>query len=91
MVKDGRSAVAELMAAITALQIAENLLVDDIADFAASDRSGGTTEQTTEDGASETTEQHAGRTSDCTDGCAGLSSGKSTASTGCGTTDGADS
>jgi hypothetical protein len=57
------------MAAITALQIAENLLVDDITDFAASDRSGGTTEQTTEDGAGQTTEQHAGRTTDCTYGC----------------------
>ena len=41
---NGRSAVAELMAAITALQTAENLLVDDIADFAAGYRSGGTTE-----------------------------------------------
>ena len=75
MVKDGRSAVAELMAAITALQIAENLLVDDIADFAAGDRPGGTTKQTSEDGTSQTTKQHAGRTTDCTDGCASLSTG----------------
>ncbi len=41
---DGRSAVAELMAAISALQIAENLLVDDITNFAAGDRTGGTSE-----------------------------------------------
>lgn len=49
---DCRSAVTEDMAAITALEIAENLLVHDITDFAAGDRSGGTTEQTSEDGAS---------------------------------------
>jgi hypothetical protein len=70
-----RSAVDELMAAITALQIAENLLVDDIADFATCDRSSGATEQASEDGASQTTEQHAGRTTDGTDGCAGLGAG----------------
>ncbi len=72
---DCRSASTEDMAAITALEIAENLLVDDIADFAAGDRSGGTTEQTAKDGASETAEQHAGRASDGTDGCASLSTG----------------
>ena len=72
---DCRSAVTEDMAAITALEIAENLLVHDITDFAAGDRSGGTTEQTSEDGASQATEQHAGRTTDCTDGCASLSTG----------------
>jgi hypothetical protein len=52
-----------------------DLFVDDIADFAASHRSGSTTEQAAEDGASETTEQHAGRTTDGTDGCASLSTG----------------
>ena len=85
-----RSAVAELVAAIAALKVAENLLVDDIADFAAGDRSGGTTEQAAEDGASQTTEQHAGRTTDSTYGCASLCAGQSTTSTGCGTTDRAD-
>ena len=70
-----RSSAAELVAAIAALQIAENFFVDDIADFAAGDRSGGTTEQTAKDGASETAEQHAGRASDGTDGCASLSTG----------------
>ena len=69
---NGRSAVAELMAAIAALKVAENLLVDDIADFAAGDRTGGTTEQTTEDCAGQTTEQHAGGTTDSTYGCTGL-------------------
>ena len=53
-------------------------------------RSGGTTEQAAEDGASETTEQHAGRTSDCTDGCAGLGAGQRTTGTCCGTADGTD-
>ena len=87
---NGRSAVAELMAAITALQIAENLFVDDITDFAAGYRSGRTAEQTTEDRSGQTTEQHAGRTTDDTDGCTGLCTGQSTTSTGCGTTDRAD-
>ena len=41
---NGRSVVAELMAAITTLKIAEDFFVDDITDFAAGDRSGGTTE-----------------------------------------------
>jgi hypothetical protein len=76
MIDEGdRSAVAELVAAVAALKVAENLFVDDIADFAAGDRSGGTTEQTAKDGASETAEQHAGRASDGTDGCASLSTG----------------
>ena len=78
------------MAAITALQVAENLLVDDIADFAAGYRTGGTSEQTSEDGTCQTTEQHAGRTTDGTDGCTGLSTGQSTTGAGCGTTDCAD-
>ncbi len=89
--EDGRSAVAELVAAIAALQIAENLLVDDIADFAAGDRSGGATEQTSENGTSQTTKQHAGRTTDCTYCCASLSTRQGTTGTGCCTTDGADS
>ena len=72
---NGRSVVAEDVAAITALQIAENLFVDDIADFAAGDRSGGTTEQTAEDGASQTTEQHAGWATNSSHGCSGLRSG----------------
>ncbi len=41
---DCRSASTEDMAAITALQIAEDFFVDDIADFAAGYRSCGTTE-----------------------------------------------
>jgi hypothetical protein len=72
---NGRSAVAELMAAITALKIAEDFFVDDITDFGAGYRSGSTTEQATEDRAGQTTEQHAGRTTDSTDGCAGLGTG----------------
>jgi len=87
---NGRSVIAEDVAAISALQIAEYFFVDDIADFAAGDRSGGTPEQTAEDGASQTTEQHAGRTSDCTDGCASLSTGQSATSTSCGTANCAD-
>jgi hypothetical protein len=78
------------MAAITALQIAENPLVDDITDFAAGYRSGRTAEQTTEDCSGQTTEQHAGRSADSTYGCASLCAGQSTTSTGCGTTDRAD-
>lgn len=52
---NGRSAVAELMAAITALKIAEDFFVDDITDFGAGHRTSCTTEQTTEDGTSQTT------------------------------------
>ena len=83
---NGRSAVAELMAAITTLKIAEDFFVDDIPDFAAGYRSGCSTEQSTEDRSSHTTEQHAGRTTDGTDGCTGLRTGQSTTGTGCGTT-----
>ncbi|WP_374401513.1 hypothetical protein [Niveibacterium sp.] len=78
------------MAAITALKIAENLLVDDIADFAAGDRTGGPPEQTAEDGAGQTTEQHAGRTTDSTYRCASLCTGQSATSTSSGTADGTD-
>jgi hypothetical protein len=78
------------MAAITALQVAENFFVDDITDFAAGYRSGCTAEQTTEDRSGQTTEQHAGRTADGADGCASLCTGQSATSTGCGTADGTD-
>jgi len=78
------------MAAIAALEIAEDFLIDDITDFGAGHRSGCSTEQTTEDRSGQTTEQHAGRTTDDTDGCTGLCTGQSTTSTGCGTTDRAD-
>jgi len=87
---NGRSALVEFMAAITALEIAEDLFVDDITDFAAGDRTGGATEQASEDGASQTTEQHAGGTTDGADGCASLRTRQSSASTGCGTADRAD-
>ena len=82
--------IAEIKAAITALQIAENPLVDDITDFGAGHRSGCSTEQTTEDRSGQTTEQHAGRSADSTYGCASLCTGQSTTGTGCGTTDRAD-
>ncbi len=85
---NGRSVVAEDVAAITALKIAEDFFVDDISDFAAGYRSGCTTEQATEDGTSKTTEQHAGRTTDGTYGCASVCTGHSTSGTGCSTTDG---
>jgi hypothetical protein len=87
---NGRSAVAELMAAISALKIAENLLVDDITDFGAGHGTSCTTEQATEDGSGETAEQHAGRTADCAYSSAGLSSGQSTSGAGCCTTNSAD-
>jgi hypothetical protein len=89
--ENSRSAVAEFMAAITALKIAEDFFVDDITDFSAGYRSGSTTEQATEDRAGQTTKQHAGRTSDSTDCCAGLGTGQRSADTGCGTADRADS
>ncbi len=72
---DSRSAVAELTAAITALEVAENFFVYDITDFGAGHRSGCTTEQTTEDRSRETAEQHSCRTSDSADGCTGLRTG----------------
>jgi hypothetical protein len=46
---NGRSAVAEFMAAITALEIAEDFFVHDIADFGAGHGTSSATEQTTED------------------------------------------
>jgi len=87
---NARSEVAEDVAAIATLQIAENLLVDHIADLAAGYRSGCTTKQATEDRSRETAEQHSCRTTDGTDGCAGLRTGQSTAGTGCGTSNCAD-
>ena len=59
---DCRSAVAELMAAITALEIAKQFFVRDVAQFGTRGSAGGTTQQATEDGTSQTAEQHAGRT-----------------------------
>lgn len=63
------------MAAIAALEIAEDFLIDDITDFGAGHRSGCSTEQTTEDRSGQTTEQHAGRSADSTYGCASLCTG----------------
>ena len=72
---DSRSAVAELVAAIAALKIAEQFFVDDITEFGSGHGTSRATEQTTEDCAGKATEQHACRTSDSADGCTGLCSG----------------
>jgi len=60
------------MAAITALEIAEHLRVDDISDAGACNGTSRATEQTAKDCAGQTAKQHAGRTADSTDGCTGL-------------------
>jgi hypothetical protein len=85
-----RSVVAEHMTAMTALEIAEDFFVDDIADFRAGHGAGGPTEQTAEDGTGQTAEQYAGRTTDCANGCTGLRAGERATGTGGGTTDCAD-
>ena len=56
------------MAAITALQIGKDFFVDNITDFGTGHGTSRTTKQTTEDGAGETAKQHAGRTTDSTNG-----------------------
>lgn len=75
------------MAAIAALEIAEDFLIDDITDFGAGHRSGCSTEQTTEDRSGQTTEQHACRTTDGTNGGTSLCTGQSATGACCGTTD----
>jgi hypothetical protein len=63
------------MAAIAALEIAEHLRVDNISDLGAGHGTSSATEQAAKDCAGQTSEQHAGRTTDGTDGCAGLCTG----------------
>ena len=72
---NSRSAVAEDVAAITTLKIAEYFFVDDIADFRAGHGASGPPEQTAEDGTGQTAEQYAGRTTDSAHGCTGLRAG----------------
>jgi len=84
---DGRSAVAEFMAAVTALEIAEQFFVCDIAQFGTRGSPGGTTQQATEDRSRKTSKQHAGRTADGADSCSALGTGQGACCTRCGAAD----
>ena len=73
--ENSRSAVAELMTAITALEIAKDLFVNSTTNFSAGKGPRSPSKQATDDGTGETTEQQACRTSDSTYCCAGLGTG----------------